>query len=337
MFNRGAESDAIFLAKAIGIILVVAGHYQISAHDPAYWVAARKVVYTFHMPLFMGLAGYLFGKKYNFFTGGEYFLLLAGKAKRLLLPYLTLSLILLLIKSGAGNVVQLKQPVGSDFLKYLLVNPMGGFSTFLWFIYTLFVIFMFFPLLRNAVRNDLALFPAAVILSLLPLPDFFCLELAGHHLPFFTIGFLAARHPRVAIGKMHYRAGLLLFLFPVFLWFRQTSVTTGSIPDKLVGIALGYTGSMSCIALAIFLALSGERVPPAIAAAMKKVGMYSSGIYLFHTIGMAPVYFLTHRLPLGAVMSAILTCGAGLIVPMVLQKYFIDPQPVLKKYLLGTG
>jgi fucose 4-O-acetylase-like acetyltransferase len=131
MFDRGAESDAIFLAKAIGIILVVAGHYQISAHDPAYWAAARKVIYTFHMPLFMGLAGYLFGKKYNFFTDREYFFLLAGKAKRLLLPYLTLSCILLLIKSVAGNVVQLKQPVGSDFLKYLLVNPMGGFSTFL--------------------------------------------------------------------------------------------------------------------------------------------------------------------------------------------------------------
>lgn len=45
------------IAKGLGIILVVIGHYYPS-YSPDYWVGFRSFIYSFHMPLFFMIAGY---------------------------------------------------------------------------------------------------------------------------------------------------------------------------------------------------------------------------------------------------------------------------------------
>jgi fucose 4-O-acetylase-like acetyltransferase len=49
----------ILIAKGIGIFLVVVGHFYPET-SPDYWTQIKKVIYSFHMPLFFILSGYLY-------------------------------------------------------------------------------------------------------------------------------------------------------------------------------------------------------------------------------------------------------------------------------------
>ena len=50
----------IDLAKGIGIILVLIGHSKFLP------ITLKNYIYSFHMPLFFILSGYVFSNKYNF-------------------------------------------------------------------------------------------------------------------------------------------------------------------------------------------------------------------------------------------------------------------------------
>lgn len=86
----GWESDArieyIDLAKAIGIILVIAGHVVSSDTD------AKKVIYSFHMPLFFLLSGMLMMVR-DKYSRETWETLITKKAKGLLTPYILWGLI----------------------------------------------------------------------------------------------------------------------------------------------------------------------------------------------------------------------------------------------------
>ena len=53
--ERSATAD---IAKTIGIILVVIGHYN-PADAPEWYHLANRFIYAFHMPLFMFASGYM--------------------------------------------------------------------------------------------------------------------------------------------------------------------------------------------------------------------------------------------------------------------------------------
>ena len=47
------------IAQAICLILVVIGHYM-PDNSPAWYVMFNRLIYTFHMPLFMFVSGYVY-------------------------------------------------------------------------------------------------------------------------------------------------------------------------------------------------------------------------------------------------------------------------------------
>ena len=64
----------IDMAKGYGIILVILGHLKFDMF--------RDWIFTFHMPLFFFLSGYVFSTKYDFVT------FLKRKCRSMILPYL---------------------------------------------------------------------------------------------------------------------------------------------------------------------------------------------------------------------------------------------------------
>jgi len=54
------QYDYITLSKALGIILVVVGHFTSSVYVPSYYTGMKNLIFSFHMPLFMALSGFLF-------------------------------------------------------------------------------------------------------------------------------------------------------------------------------------------------------------------------------------------------------------------------------------
>ena len=75
------------IARMVCIILVVIGHYD-PADAPTHYSNMRMVIYTFHMPVFLFISGYLYivTRKSETFTA-----FITKKIKRLAIPYLVTS------------------------------------------------------------------------------------------------------------------------------------------------------------------------------------------------------------------------------------------------------
>lgn len=76
---------SIDIAKGIGILMVVLGHV------PTIPIEFKKIIYSFHMPLFFFISGYLYNeKKYNQITIIKFATI---KMKKYIVPYFTIGII----------------------------------------------------------------------------------------------------------------------------------------------------------------------------------------------------------------------------------------------------
>lgn len=181
---------SIDIARAIGIILVVAGHY-FPDNSPHWYVNTREWIYTFHMPLFMFISGYV----YELAKREETYLKFLGrKAKRLLIPYLIVSAVIISIKlsSQALMGMELKNAVGVDAFLKMLYEPEAAIH--LWFIFALWWIFVIVPLFRWKGGN-IVLLIIGIAAHYLPYvapsfhyPTIFCLNKAAEYLMYFMLG-----------------------------------------------------------------------------------------------------------------------------------------------------
>lgn len=171
--------------KGWAIILVVLGH-AIAAVDPDVYIPklsprhlAFIFAYSFHMPLFMFVSGFLaFGKPAG----------IATKARRLLLPcvswFFVNYLVLLRFNYGWKNF--------SDFLIGGLRHPS------LWFLWVLFICFVLLAVVelaesRRSYLGWLAFLGIYVAMNLVPTLDYGMIQLK-YLFPIFYLGYLSAKH-----------------------------------------------------------------------------------------------------------------------------------------------
>lgn len=148
------KNRQIVLLTLFAMTLVVVGHSDITSDFKNLWI--YKWVYSFHMPLFFSISGFLFAltmpnAKLSTMTFGSF---VKKKAIRLLIPFLFINTVIFIIKA---NVIKdhsmMQNPVtlsGVSFLDSTLFNPMG----FMWFLPALFVIFIIVFLLRKILIYD---------------------------------------------------------------------------------------------------------------------------------------------------------------------------------------
>lgn len=118
------------------------------------------------MPLFFMISGYLFSyKKYSTYTQ-----LIYAKARSLLLPYLSFSVLSILILSVADFF-------GVNYLPSFGLNPMyfqelilakRNYITYnspLWFFPTLFLVEVMYYFLKRILRNDIILYVVIIIIG----------------------------------------------------------------------------------------------------------------------------------------------------------------------------
>ncbi len=182
--NNNKERDlSIDVIKAFATILVIAGHviqYTNVDFDHSIFF---KIIYSFHMPLFMFISGYLMPETIN-----NSFLRI--KFKQLVIPFTLWSALLIAL----NNPELIKNADSYQFLdrlyKLFLQPDDGG----LWFLWVLFLNFLVFTLLRGRYQITLSV---VIIISLTILQfinhDFalFGLGLFRWHYFFFVFGFLA--------------------------------------------------------------------------------------------------------------------------------------------------
>ena len=134
------------LLSVWGILLVVMGHSGMAEPEiESHVVFLKKWIYSFHMPLFFFISGYLFS-----LTNPDFLKINAGhflfkKVKRLLVPYFALGLLSLFINMKEDMAVR----PADLLLSFAYPRELG----FLWYIATLFIVFVFVTLLSAGGLN----------------------------------------------------------------------------------------------------------------------------------------------------------------------------------------
>ncbi|MGN1267071.1 MAG: acyltransferase family protein [Dorea sp.] len=189
--------DWVDVAKGIGMICVILVHVEEYFMPPGTLVSTKIPLYTFHMPLFFFMSGYLFSMKSSF---GEF---LKNKCKRILIPYACLGIILVLFDSWWQG----RNPFGdpwfqADLFKgeLMALLTQNRFWT-LWFIACLFWLNILFYILVRFVKKEqiraiiVVILAAAGVLyyknggAALPWNVDICLTA----LPFFYVGYVCRK------------------------------------------------------------------------------------------------------------------------------------------------
>lgn len=134
------------LLSVWGILLVVLGHSGMAEPEIETHVGLLKTwIYSFHMPLFFFISGYLFS-----LTNPDFLKIKAGpflfkKVKRLLVPYFILGLLSIFINLKGGQDLHL----ADILLTFTYPRELG----YLWYVATLFIIFVMVTLLSASGIN----------------------------------------------------------------------------------------------------------------------------------------------------------------------------------------
>ena len=186
MNSSARRIDAIDIIKGIGIILVVFGHIASYEQYP------RMFVYAFHMPLFFLFSGFVSKPSASLKSG------LKKSFFGLYIPYL----VFVTIDVAAYYICNPGEGItAAEFLRKLGLVAVGLgkplYNPPLWFLFTLFVIKVFFTIITST-KFKKAFITAALILSVIFcfLYERFDLDTNIMYLravfgfPFFAIGFL---------------------------------------------------------------------------------------------------------------------------------------------------
>ena len=186
-------------AKGLAILLVVFGH--IVARQPPtdneWYVFAKTAVYSFHMAFFMFLSGVVYFSRLRAVSNvTEYFAAVSKRFVRLMPAYFIFAGAIFLGKLAAQQFVHVDNPVhGIDDLFNIVLYPMLSVSSFLWYIYVLFVVSAFALAIFTLTRGKLI--PLVAIgfgLLLLPNIDFLAIGQITKYFFFFALGGLAITH-----------------------------------------------------------------------------------------------------------------------------------------------
>ena len=152
------------IAKIACIILVVIGHYD-PADAPAHYNNMLKVIYTFHMPVFLFISGFLYVVTMRDVSFKAF---IFKKIKRLVIPYLVTSAIIITIKLLTQGDARVDHPVTVWSYLKMFYLPEAGY--FLWFIWTLFLAFVVVFFFKSKISR-LVLFGVSFVISFLPSCD----------------------------------------------------------------------------------------------------------------------------------------------------------------------
>ena len=186
--------------QAFGIILVVAGHSTYQLQQSGHMPAVRQWIYSFHMPLFFFISGYLL--KYSNTRKGIQLSdmpalgkdgFITGKARRLLVPYVIISSVAFIPKTMMSAIAL--RPVDMSVWSYLgmLLYPHSNVIGYFWFLPPLFLIFCF-TLLAAKTKvniNDSLLIVCLIAVSIVnPGTGFLGLDSALYNAVFFAAGYM---------------------------------------------------------------------------------------------------------------------------------------------------
>jgi fucose 4-O-acetylase-like acetyltransferase len=324
-------TDWIVIAKGIGIILVVVGHFHPDT-APDYWPILRSLIYSFHMPLFFMLSGFLYvHRKYS------YRALVANKARRLLYPFATIAVGYCLIKLLLSPFLRLSFPVDARTLFAVVADPVNSYAPMLWFLQALFLIFCVYPPLRS-VLGAVWLLVAVVLLNEVLGNRYLFFGKALANMPFFALGVVLRER---AAWSAALRGGGSLKLVAALCAFTAGCIAQlwagpGVTRDYVFQWVLGVVGAVFVSNLSAAIA---DHAKSRVRTALMLTGYYSMTIYFFHSLFESAVtigyYKVARRISVPFELVALAAVAAGIVFPILLERLVVRKWWVTRRFVLG--
>lgn len=287
--ERKAYFEKLDIIKGLAIFLVILGHCiqcgsgngfcqsQLFFEDSLY-----RFIYSFHMPLFMMISGFLYSKT---LSGKPFLWTLKNRSQRLLLPIVAWATILMLPGFVRGG--------GFDIGGYLY-SILTGFW-FLWAVWWATIICSFIEMIGKTFRLKIILHVIVIIITFFT-PDGLNFFLYKFMYVAFLIGYAAekcnldTKLERTAPRRYLYLAGLAALYIVLFLFFRRESYIyisgwTLLGKDNWFTILVWdvYRTIIGAVGGVLFIYLIYLFVPEKSGGLLSDIGKNSGGVYILQT------------------------------------------------------
>jgi len=319
--GEGRRDLSIDVAKALLIILMIAGHFEIDR-------PLRNFIYSFHMPAFILLSGYLF--KPEACKNLKKSILRA--VKTLLLPYAAYSVIFVIIR-GYPLVDKIKSVLVGMSLSRNILTDIKGIGP-CYFLLLLFAVRVLYLVIAKICRdNDLYTSGAVTVLSVtgmllgkggLWLPWSF--DAALYSLILYHIGYLLKKH-----GVIEYICSRPYYYFALACGWAYL-VYIGGIELAIRNYASYGIAVIGCVCACIIVYMLSRYVylhfPRAITKVLCAIGENTLYILIIHTLwgvdierfaenylGLTPTYI--YHLVASVAINVLLGVAIGLIIKVI--------------------
>lgn len=205
-------------------MLVILGHsIPLSWNVPSIIYNADVFVYTFHMPLFFFVSGYLF-EKTNSANRYSFLSYLCKRSKKLMLPYFMLTLIGFIPKILTNNLFADESNISIKYFIECFLVPRNNVWGHFWFLPTLLIISAFaflFSKFKNS-KAKIGFFILVVFLFLLPtlpkltdITDWFAINDVIKFTCYYALGFIFANSSFEETVEKRSADKYLLILLPI--------------------------------------------------------------------------------------------------------------------------
>jgi fucose 4-O-acetylase-like acetyltransferase len=321
--------ETLTLAKGIGIVLIVLGHCPTPLTD---------LLYSFHVPLFFVLGGWLAARKGNTDRTLDF---MRQRFRQLMIPYFVIGLGSYLLWLGlrplAATTQDIQTPIYKPLLGLLYGNGEGNwliFNTPLWFLPCFFLVSGLFVFLWRRLMHQPLLFGMTNLLlasvgwflSLQPIKPPWGFDLALMALPFFHVGFILCQSTTRPDGNKVWSVVILMGFVLFVLGNSLNSIV--DVNQRIFGNPILYfltaiAGSSVVLGLARTIAglkplakglsLLGQQAMPIFALHMLVFRLIS--VLIVKGFSSDPEVFMTHFWPVYFVAGIGLPLGIGLMFP----------------------
>lgn len=276
----------IDILKGFAIVLVMLGHsiivYPVDLNKKYLWcnILHNYFLHPVHLPLFFAVSGFC----YSFHGWKDY---LSKKAKRILVPYVFFFVVSIAVNLLLGSS-SLKNGSSEVSFKGIINNLLYGDT--LWFLYTLFLIFLVFPFFEKCLKylpGRIIIVSALAALQFFDFwPELLSIDKIVRYLPFFTAGHMIRRlydRNEIHLSKEVSTAKKIAVCVIAFIEWILLAVFTRVVKNSefyfirnWYGILVSFVGIICLVSLASLI------VNKKIACPFETLGKYSLQIFLLN-------------------------------------------------------
>jgi len=317
--------------KGLAILLVVVGHLVARQGPNAdnIYSDIKLTIYSFHMPVFMFVCGFILAyTRKPIDSISDYAIYIRKKTYRLMPAYLLFAFVIFFGKLIFSQFMHVDNPVdGVSDMYRIFVDPINSYSSYLWFIYTLFIYYLIFPLLYRITKNRIYfLLPVGVILGYLELTKdvttYFCISRVFEYFFVFTLGCCASDYYK----KYDYMLDKLNIVFIIAFIVALIFIPKVEGSRYVIGL-------FAIPALHVFCRMeifAGENL-------LAVLGDYTFPIYLMNTIfiGVAKgvILYFTEWTIISFLIMVPFLLVAGVYGPIFTQKYILSRTPLINQWV----